>query len=92
MLAAAAGGVILFLSVMTFAAVAIGTLVQNEHSESMDASFAVPVDPTDRTPAPLQHLFRWGALALVLAILAYAGPLGELLRHPGYLAPGMRTW
>jgi cytochrome c oxidase subunit 1 len=92
MLAAAAGGLILFLSVMAFAAVAIGTLVQNQHTETMQATFAAPVDPTDRTPEPLQHLFRWGAVALVLAVLAYAGPLGELLRNPGYLAPGMRTW
>jgi len=92
MLVAAAGGIVLFLSVMAFAAVAIGTLLQNEHSESMEATFAIPADPTDRTPAPLQHLFRWGAIALVLAVLAYAGPLGELLRNPGYLAPGMRTW
>ena len=92
MLVAAAGGLVLFLSVMTFAAVAVGTLLQNQHTESMEAVFAVPIDPTDRTPGPLQHLFRWGALALVLAVLAYAGPLGELLRNPGYLAPGMRTW
>lgn len=92
MLVAAGGGVILFLSVLAFAAVAIGTLLQNQHTESMEAVFAVPVDSEDRTPGPLQHLFRWGALALAFAILAYAGPLGELLRNPGYLAPGMRTW
>lgn len=23
---------------------------------------------------------------------AYAGPLGDVIRYPGYLAPGMRTW
>jgi cytochrome c oxidase subunit 1 len=92
MLLAAVGGIFLFASILMFVAVALGTLWQNEKSESMEAVFATPADPTDRTPAALQHLYRWGVLALVLAVLAYAGPLGELLRNPGYLAPGMRTW
>ncbi len=92
MLLAAAGGVLLFISVLTFVAVAIGTLFQNEQTELMDATFATPADIAQTTPQPLQHIYRWGLLAFVLAVLAYAGPLGELLRNPGYLAPGMRTW
>jgi cytochrome c oxidase subunit 1 len=92
MLLAAAGGLLLFLSIGVFVTVAIGTLLQNEKSESTQAVFATPAYVADTTPPLLQHLFRWGIVALVLAVLAYAGPLGELLRHPGYLAPGMRTW
>ncbi len=92
MLLAAAGGFFLFLSILAFVAVAIGTLLQNEQTEPMEASFAAPWESSEPTPQPLLHLYRWGALALALAVLAYAGPLGELLRHPGYLAPGMRTW
>jgi cytochrome c oxidase subunit I len=92
MLLAAAGGGLLFISVAMFVTVAIGTLLQNKHSAAMEVSFATPADAAYPTPMPLQHLYRWGVLALVLAVLAYAGPLGELLRHPGYLAPGMRTW
>jgi cytochrome c oxidase subunit 1 len=92
MLLAAAGGFFLFLSILTFVAVAIGTLLQNAKTESMEATFATPAESASTTPPMLQHVFRWGVLALVLAVLAYAGPLGELLRHPGYLAPGMRTW
>ncbi len=92
MLAAAAGGVILFLSILAFVAVAVGTLLQNKKTESMEVTFATPATPSETTPAALQHLFRWGALALALAALAYAGPIGELLRNPGYLVPGMRTW
>ena len=38
------------------------------------------------------RLGRWGAIALALAILAYAGPLASLLSAHAYLAPGMRTW
>jgi cytochrome c oxidase subunit I len=92
MLLAAAGGFFLFVSILTFVAVAVGTLLQNAKTESMEVTFATPAESAAATPEMLQHVFRWGALALVLAVLAYAGPLGELLRHPGYLAPGMRTW
>ncbi|HVN68259.1 MAG TPA: cbb3-type cytochrome c oxidase subunit I [Candidatus Binatia bacterium] len=92
MLLAAAGGFFLFLSILTFVAVAIGTLMVNERVEYDEVVFATPPLGAERTPEPLEHLYRWGVLALVLAVLAYAGPLGELLRHPGYLAPGMRTW
>jgi hypothetical protein len=80
------------LSILAFVAVAIGTLVDNKKTESMEATFAMPADGGLATPQPLQRIYRWGVLAFVLAILAYAGPLGELLRHPGFLAPGMRTW
>ena len=92
MLLAAAGGFFIFISIPTFVAVAIGTLLQNAKTESMEATFAAPAESAATTPPMLQHVFRWGVLALLLAVLAYAGPLGELLRHPGYLAPGMRTW
>jgi hypothetical protein len=77
---------------LTFVAVAIGTPLQNAKTESTEATFATAAQSAASTPPMLQHVFRWGVLALVLAVLAYAGPLGELLRQPGYLAPGMRTW
>ncbi|HTU82182.1 MAG TPA: cbb3-type cytochrome c oxidase subunit I [Candidatus Acidoferrales bacterium] len=92
MMLAAAGGFILFLSILAFALVAVGTLLHNEKTEPMEVGFAEPADPADTTPAFLQHIFRWGAVALVLAVVAYAGPLGELLRNPGFSAAGMRTW
>lgn len=92
MLLAAAGGFFLFLSILAFAAVAVGTLLENKKTESMEATFATAADGGLTTPRPLQRIYRWGVLAFVLAVLAYAGPLGELLRHPGFLAPGMRTW
>lgn len=92
MIAAAAGGLILFVSIVLFATVAIGTLLSNEKTASMEVAFAQPEDASERAPAWLQSLFRWGAVALVAAALAYAGPLLELLHNPGFLAPGMRTW
>jgi cytochrome c oxidase subunit I len=92
MLLAAAGGFFLFASILVFVAVAVGTLLQNQKVHSMEAVFATPAAGAEPTPRALQGIYRWGVVALVLAIAAYAGPLGELIRHPGYLAPGMRTW
>ena len=92
MLLAAAGGAILFISIVQFVIVAIGTLFANEKTHDLTAEFATPSDLADPTPPMLQHLYRWGVVALVLAVLAYSGPVVELIHHPGFLAPGMRTW
>ena len=75
-----------------FATVAIGTLVSNEKTEDMTVEFVQPLPGSEPAPAMLQSLFRWGAVALILAVLAYAGPLLEMLHNPGFPAPGMRTW
>jgi cytochrome c oxidase subunit 1 len=92
MLLAAAGGMLLFCSVLIFVAVSVGTMFNSEKCESTEAVFAEAADSAMTTPASLQKLYRWGVLALVLAVLAYAGPLHDMLQHPGFLAPGMRTW
>ena len=92
MIAAGAGGLVLFISILMFATVAIGTLLSNEKTEDMKADFAEPMPGSEPTPKPLLSIFRWGAVALVFAALAYAGPLLDILHHPGFLAPGMRTW
>jgi cytochrome c oxidase subunit 1 len=92
MIAAAAGGLLLFLAILTFVAVALGTLLQNKKTESMEVEFAAPAMPAEATPGALQHLFRWGVIALVLAVLVYAGPIGDLVHAPGYSVAGMRTW
>jgi cytochrome c oxidase subunit 1 len=92
MLAAAAGGFFLFASIVIFATVAVGTLLQNRKTESMEVSFATPSDPADTTPGWLQHVYTWGFVAIALAVLVYAGPVSELLHSHNYLSPGMRTW
>lgn len=92
MILAAAGGLILFTSIIIFAIVAVGTLISNEKTEDTTVEFAQPADTSDAAPAYVQSLFRWGAVALVAAALAYAGPLLDILHNPGFLAPGMRTW
>jgi cytochrome c oxidase subunit 1 len=92
MIAAAAGGLLLFTSIVMFTTVAVGTLLANEKTEDMQADFAQQSEGGQAAPPMLQSLFRWGAVALAAAALAYAGPLFEILHNPGFLAPGMRTW
>jgi cytochrome c oxidase subunit 1 len=92
MIAAAAGGLILFASIVVFVSVAIGTLLWNQKTDPEPVVFAAPATPGENAPVILQSLFRWGAIALALAIVVYAGPIGEIVRNPGYLVPGMRTW
>ncbi len=93
MLGTALGGTILFISIALFVYVAVGTLIWNK-PESAPSDFAfAPLEPEALpTPAVFDRLPRWGAVAILLAVLAYAGPLQEQLSQHHYLAPGMRTW
>ncbi|HLJ83854.1 MAG TPA: cbb3-type cytochrome c oxidase subunit I [Candidatus Eremiobacteraceae bacterium] len=90
-IATAVGGSILFLSILMFVAVAIGTLFSREREE-MAVEFAPVDEAAMRTPASLDKVATWAVVAVVLAILAYAGPMHELLSQHIYGAPGMRTW
>ena len=48
------------------------------------------------SPTPRRRFFNIsiaGALwRSCLAVVAYSGPVIELISHPGFLAPGIRTW
>jgi cytochrome c oxidase subunit I len=88
---AAIGGTILFASILMFAAVAVGTLF-TEKVDHEPVAFA-PAEPSSQpAPAIFDSMGKWAILAFVLAILAYAGPVRELLAQHIYGAPGMRTW
>ncbi|HET9342405.1 MAG TPA: cbb3-type cytochrome c oxidase subunit I [Candidatus Eremiobacteraceae bacterium] len=89
--AAAVGGTILFVSIIMFVAVAVGTLFTRK--EQFPEVVFAEVEPTAQpTPAALDGMGRWAVLAVILAVLAYVGPLRELLAQHIYGAPGMRTW
>jgi cytochrome c oxidase subunit 1 len=93
MLWAALGGTLIAISVVMFIIVATGTYVQNKAAgEPPTFAFAPADEEAMATPPVLDNLGRWAALALVIALLAYAGPLATLLGAHPYLAPGMRTW
>ena len=88
---AAIGGTILFVSILMFVAVAVGTLF-TEKTDHDPVAFA-PAEPAAQpAPAIFDGMGRWAVLAVVLAVLAYVGPVRDLLAQHVYGAPGMRTW
>jgi cytochrome c oxidase subunit 1 len=93
MVAAAIGGAVLFASILMFVYVAVGTRLHNERPDVPPEFRFAPVDAEAmETPAIFDRLGMWGTVAIVLALLAYAGPLHEQFSQHHYLAPGMRTW
>jgi cytochrome c oxidase subunit I len=95
MLWAAIGGAIIAVSVLLFIIVATGTYVANVRAEETPQFEFAPArtgDGAAATPPVLDRLGRWGVLAIVLAVLAYAGPVAQQIQAHAYLAPGMRTW
>jgi cytochrome c oxidase subunit 1 len=93
MMWAAAGGIIIAISVLMFVIVATGTYVANVPATERTSLEFAPVDEhAMETPPLLEKLGRWTAVAVALAFLAYVGPVAQVLSEHAYLAPGMRTW
>ncbi|MBV8172231.1 MAG: cbb3-type cytochrome c oxidase subunit I [Candidatus Eremiobacteraeota bacterium] len=91
MIMAAVGGTILFLSILMFATVAIGTRFSAQPNDQ-PVAFAEPEPEAMPTPPAFDRLSAWAGAALVLAVLAYIGPVHELIAMHPYGAPGLRTW
>ena len=90
---ASVGGTIVAISVLLFVIVATGTFLADVHPKRpRTAEFASTNEDALATPAVFDQLFRWGLVAIVLAVLAYAGPVAGQIQAHAYLAPGMRTW
>jgi cytochrome c oxidase subunit 1 len=88
---AAVGGSILFLSVLMFVAVAVGTLFSPK-VEAEAIAFAEVEPEAMKTPVTFDRLGTWATVAIVLALLAYAGPVHELMQMHAYGAAGVRMW
>ena len=88
---AAIGGIVLFISIIMFALVAVGTLFR-PREENATIEFAAVDDHAGPTPAFLDRIGGWAFAAVILAVLAYVGPVHDLLSTHTYGAPGMRTW
>lgn len=90
---AAIGGALVFVGIVMFVIVALGTYFANQKAtEPASFSFAQVEDAAMPVPAFLDHIGRWSTVAIVLAVLAYIGPLAAQIEAHSYLAPGMRTW
>jgi cytochrome c oxidase subunit 1 len=93
MVAAAIGGTLLFISILMFVTVAVGTYLRDEHAaEGTAFAFAQVEEEALPTPPVFDQIARFGLIAIALALVAYAGPVAQQLSVHHYLAPGMRTW
>lgn len=94
MVLTAVGGMLLYVSILMFVAVAIGTRFVNAPSSGVVGVSPTPFtlqDEQSMAPPPaFDRLARWAGVAL--ALLAYAGPMHDMLQMRHYLVPGMRTW
>ena len=90
---AAFGGTLIAISVVMFIIVATGTYVANKRPAVPPVfAFASTDEEAMESPVVLDRLGRWALIAVVLAVLAYAGPITQQLQAHAYLAPGLRTW
>jgi len=88
---AAVGGTIVFINILLYAFCLIGLFSIKAYGET-DFAFAEAEDPQS-SPWWLSRMDIWVTAAIILMIVAYAGPIWEHFHEgPIYLAPGMRTW
>jgi cytochrome c oxidase subunit 1 len=84
----AIGGTILLISLILFLWVIIGSWMGGEKSEKpVDDYIPKPLSGVEHTPAILDNMKLWFALALILVILAYTFPLWEMVAD-GVFSPG----
>ncbi len=74
----AVGGVILFVSAMSYVGVVVGTMLVAPRGEQPAVEYAEPLEPPTPGPSLWDRLGLWGAVAVVLIVLAYAQPLYHL--------------
>jgi len=88
---AAVGGVILFLSALSFITVVTATWLAGKRIPAPAFEFAVPiVEPAG--PGLWDRYGLWTAVAVVLILLAYAYPLIQLLAHPRFGSPAFKPF
>jgi len=83
---AAVGGVLLFISAMSYVAVAVGTWVGGQRFEPPPFEFARPLHAVGHTGI-WDRYDIWTVVAIGLVLVAYAWPVAHLLLHPRYGSP-----
>jgi len=84
----AIGGTILFISLILFLWVVIGTWMKGERVETpVDDYLPPPLSGSEHTPKILDNIKLWVALAFILVILAYSIPLAHMVMD-GIFTPG----
>ncbi len=88
----ALGGVVLFVSAMSFVAVMAATALRGAKVTVPEIAYAESLEPL---PArrPLSDRFGlWAALAVVIVLIAYAYPIWQMLDSPRFGSPPFRQY
>ncbi|MBI4545789.1 MAG: cbb3-type cytochrome c oxidase subunit I [Gemmatimonadetes bacterium] len=89
----ALGGVILFVSAMSFVLVMLASGLGGKRSEApTPIAYAEPLHPLPHSRPVWDRFGLWAAVAVVLILLAYALPLWNLLRLERFGSPGFRPF
>jgi cytochrome c oxidase subunit 1 len=89
-LVAALGGMLLFLSALSFVTVVIATWTSGKRIDPPPFEFAVPLQPVASTV--WDRYGMWTVIAILLIVAAYAYPLAQLLAHPRFGSPGFKPY
>lgn len=88
----ALGGVILFVSAMSFVLVVVATALGGRRGEAPAIDYAEPLEPLPRGRPLWDRFALWTVLAVILIALAYAYPIWQLLELPRFGSPGFRQY
>jgi cytochrome c oxidase subunit 1 len=83
----AIGGIILFVSLILFLVVLVGTWWKDEPATDVDDTIPPPLSGPEHSPKILDNLKLWIGVAVVLVIIAYSLPLAEMVAD-GLFSPG----
>ncbi|SFJ58937.1 cytochrome c oxidase subunit 1 [Natronobacterium gregoryi] len=86
------GGVLLFLSAMLFLAIVVLTVFNADSEPVDDKSIPPALSGPEDSPAVLDNLKLWVAIALVLVAFAYAFPLANIVSRGGLFGPDIRPF
>ena len=89
----AAGGVILFVSAMSFVAVVAGTLMWGRPLERTPAfAWAEPLEPLSARRSVWDRFGLWTLVAIALIVIAYGYPFYSILSVHRYGSPGFQPF
>jgi cytochrome c oxidase subunit 1 len=84
----AVGGVILFVSAMCYVGVVVGTMLVAPRGARPPIEYAEALAPPTAGPSLWDRLGLWGAVAVVLIVIAYGPPLYDLHTMPRFPSQG----